>query len=157
MTNLYQEAVQFVSRLQNGMTPLRHAVQHSLQAVSTIKTLLEYNVSCSVNDNKQCRADEVCGELKAKMTEIEDIISTTTGLDDLKLQLRAWEKDMFLVEKRKALGLKISELRTPHIVFLGNPKAEELAVEESPVSESKYNISDTKYPKVPLPSPYWNE
>ncbi|KAF9608033.1 hypothetical protein IFM89_005183 [Coptis chinensis] len=181
MTNLHQEAVQFVSPLQNGMTPLRHAVQHSLQAVSTVKTLLEYNASCSVTDNvrismiyfyydkcgpysfkisykkplelqhgltlinhlsngtgskdlsellhllneeqKQCRVDEVCGELKAKMAEIEDIISTTTGLDDLKLQLRAWAKEMFLVEKRKALGLKINELRTPHIVFLGNPKA----------------------------------
>ncbi|PIA65011.1 hypothetical protein AQUCO_00100465v1 [Aquilegia coerulea] len=116
----------------------------------TVQTLLEYNADCSVKDNdgstpmnllsqgpnsgklrellhwhleqqmKQ-RAIEACDETKAKMVEFEDAISSIIGLSDLKLQLRKWAKGMLLDEKRRALGLKVSARRPPHMAFLGNP------------------------------------
>ncbi|KAF9615381.1 hypothetical protein IFM89_023032 [Coptis chinensis] len=123
---------------------------HSAEDCLTVRTLLEYNADCSVKDNdglapinhlshgpnseklrellqwhlEQQRkriAIAVCGETKAKMTQLEDAISSIIGLNDLKLQLRKWAKGMILDEKRRALGLKVAARRPPHMAFLGNP------------------------------------
>lgn len=116
----------------------------------TVKTLLEHNADCSAKDNdgltpinhlsqspnsekvrevlnwyleeqRKRRAIEACGETKAKMAELEDALSSIIGLHDLKLQLRKWAKGMLLDEERRALGLKVSPRRPPHMAFLGNP------------------------------------
>ncbi|KAF6176356.1 hypothetical protein GIB67_011145 [Kingdonia uniflora] len=120
------------------------------EAFITIKTLLKYNADCSAKDNddmtpvdllshdlhseKLCillkshleeqrkqRTIEACSETKAKMNELEEAISNIVGLHDLKLQLRKWAKGMLLDEKRRALGLKFSVRKPPHMAFLGNP------------------------------------
>ncbi|KAF8407047.1 hypothetical protein HHK36_006172 [Tetracentron sinense] len=136
----------------NGMTPLHLAVWYSLRAENclTVKTLLEYNVDCSVKDNegmtpinhltqgpgneklrellhwhleeqRKRRATEACSETKTRMAELEEAISNIVGLHELKLQLRKWAKGMLLDEKRRALGLKVAARRPPHMAFLGNP------------------------------------
>ncbi|GMH13680.1 hypothetical protein Nepgr_015521 [Nepenthes gracilis] len=117
---------------------------------STVQTLLEYNADCSAKDNddmspvdhlspgpgseklrellyryleeqRKRRAIEACGETKGKMDELECELSNIVGLYGLKLQLRKWARGMLLDERRRALGLKVSARRPPHMAFLGNP------------------------------------
>lgn len=117
---------------------------------STVKTLLKYNADCDVIDNegmtplnhvsqgpsnvkllelllshheeqRKRKAIEACSETKAKMAELEEALSNVVGLHDLKLQLRKWAKGMLLDERRRALGLKVTARKSPHMAFLGNP------------------------------------
>ncbi|XP_020599818.1 uncharacterized protein LOC110039180 isoform X1 [Phalaenopsis equestris] len=140
------------AKANNGMTALHLAIWHARQAMECgiVKTLLEYNADCSIQDNEgftplnhiseghgseklrelldqhikeqlKFKALKACGEAKAKMVQFEVSLSNIVGLHSLKLQLRKWAKGMIFDEKRRALGLSISATKVPHMAFLGNP------------------------------------
>ncbi|KAK1267054.1 FKBP12-interacting protein of 37 kDa [Acorus gramineus] len=60
-------------------------------------------------------------ELKAKVLEVEQVISNIVGMSDLKLQLKKWAKGLIMDQRRRCCGLQSSARKPPHMVFLGNP------------------------------------
>eukprot|EP00268_Persea_americana_P060711 TRINITY_DN7601_c0_g1_i3.p1 TRINITY_DN7601_c0_g1~~TRINITY_DN7601_c0_g1_i3.p1 ORF type:complete len:480 (+),score=103.85 TRINITY_DN7601_c0_g1_i3:173-1612(+) len=98
-----------------GMTPLSHLSQGP--SSEKLRVLLNWHLE----EQRRRKAIEACSETKAKMAELEEALSNIVGLHDLKLQLRKWAKGMLLDERRRALGLKVSARRPPHMAFLGNP------------------------------------
>ncbi|XP_043714217.1 stage V sporulation protein K-like [Telopea speciosissima] len=135
-----------------GVTPLHLAVLYSQKAGDCliVRTLLDYNADCNVEDNdgrsplnhlsegperkylseilhnhlgkqRKRKANELCSEMKAKMDELENELSKIVGLHELKVQLRKWMKGMVLDKKRRALGIQVSTPKAPHMAFLGNP------------------------------------
>nr|DAD44671.1 TPA_asm: hypothetical protein HUJ06_002901 [Nelumbo nucifera] len=140
------------AKANNGMTPLHLAVWSSLMADNclTVKTLLDYNADCSVEDNEgmtplnylsqgpesknlrellhwyleerhKHRTIEACSETKAKMAELKQELLNIVGLNELKQQLCKWAKGMLMDGKRRALGLKVAARKVSHMAFLGNP------------------------------------
>lgn len=100
---------------QEGMTPLSHLSQGPSN--EKLRGLLNWHLE----EQRRRKAIEACSETKVKMAELEEALSNIVGLHDLKLQLRKWAKGMLLDERRRALGLKVTARRPPHMAFLGNP------------------------------------
>ncbi|KAK1313342.1 hypothetical protein QJS10_CPA06g00668 [Acorus calamus] len=60
-------------------------------------------------------------ELKAKVLEVEQVISNIVGMSDLKLQLKKWAKGLIMDQRRRCCGLQSSARKPPHMVFPSNP------------------------------------
>jgi hypothetical protein len=101
--------------LQEGKTPLGH-----LPKSPSHQKLCDL-IQKRLDEQMKEKALIACEGSRMKMEAIETQLQKIVGLHDLKLQLRKWAKGMLLDEKRKALGLKVSVRRPPHMAFLGNP------------------------------------
>ena len=53
--------------------------------------------------------------------DLEQELSNIIGLDGVKRQIRGFQRELLLDDRRRELGMRIDTGRPPHMVFTGNP------------------------------------